>query len=179
MEGTEGTIEGAVEAAEGLDPSSLDDFSGDVWSLDRTDWEITDTDVIFSDSEGNKVDSLSEAARVSEVITFETEHEGREIKLVLRFWKLFPSNPAHTPPEIVQNIGRSQLALLRTAALGRKLAKGESIPVETLEGRFVSAVGRTDKQGQRELRYFQASKLNTPSAAPETVSETAASVEGI
>lgn len=174
----EGNIEGAVSAAEGLDPSSLDDFSGDIWSMDRTDWEITDTDVIFYDGEGNKVDDFSEAARVSEVITFETEHEDREIKLVLRFWKLFPSNPAHNPPEIVQNIGRTQLALIRQSVLGRKLAKGESIPLSTLEGRFVSAVGATDKQGRRELRYFQASKLNTPSV-PETVSETAASVEGI
>ena len=104
-------FEGAVDIAEALDPSALDDFSGDVWSLKRRNWEITDTEVTLKNDDGD-VDELSEATKVTEVISFTTEVDGRELTIIGRYFKVFPSNPDHEPPDLVQNIGRSQLALL-------------------------------------------------------------------
>lgn len=169
-------LDGAVGIAEALDPSALDDFSGDVWSLKRRNWGITDTEVTLKDNEGNDVDELSEASRVTEVISFTTEVDGRELTIIGRYFKVFPSNPDHEPPELVQNIGRSQLALIRTAALGRKLTKGEGIPLESLEGLIVSAVGATDNQGRRTVRYFQKASGGTRSGSPVLA---AASVEAV
>ena len=155
-------FEGAVDIAEALDPSALDDFSGDVWSLKRRNWEITDTEVTLKNDDGD-VDELSEATKVTEVISFTTEVDGRELTIVGRYFKVFPSNPDHEPPDLVQNIGRSQLALIRTTALGRKLIAGEGVTLESLEGLFVSAVGATDNQGRRTVRYFQKASGGTRS----------------
>lgn len=134
----------AASAAEVLDPTSELDLADEGFSTPRMLWTITEAEFAGVDEDGDEVEDLRDAERISANITFEAEVDGNDVDFTVFYTFKHPNEQA-------QQIGRGQLKRLFIAAFGQP--KGQ---ITDLIGKKVSAEGGEDNRGFRTLKRLRA-----------------------